>query len=169
MTQLQFTLNELEVPGVLVDEALRVMINSILLTRQTASVGLTQVTSECGINYFTFKDSEIRDDIECKVKFFADLVKTKDRAVVSLVFEVGASREAWEQWRCPFKIRDTETFEENLRARVFEIIQIVCTHSSHIPFRKTEGQAKFPFSLSCTEVDEQVDDLIRSSSIMSMI
>mmetsp|Transcript_31715 Transcript_31715/g.54822 ORF Transcript_31715/g.54822 Transcript_31715/m.54822 type:complete len:171 (+) Transcript_31715:604-1116(+) len=169
MNHLQFTLNELEVPGVLLEEALRVLVNSILLTRQTASVGLTQVTSECGISYITFKDPELKEDVELKVKLFANLLKSKHRAIVSLTFEEGASCQAWEQWNCPLRIGDTEQLREGLRSSILEIIQNVCSHSTHIPFRKTEIQGKFPFSLSYSEVDEQFDDLRRSASTIKSI
>jgi hypothetical protein len=158
-----FTLNELETPAASMEEALRVLINSILFTRQTASVN--QVRSDCGISYFTVKDQEVKDSVELQVKLLARVLKAKGRGVVSLSFQDEASTEVWEQWNCPFNITDTGKMDEGLRARIFEVLQIVCSHSAHIPFRKCGDQGKFPFKLSCAEVNEQ--GLKESSVVMS--
>lgn len=168
MSHLQFTLNELEVPGDLLEEALRVLVNSILLTRQTESLGLTQVTSPCGISYFTLKDPELKDDVELNIKVLANLLQSAQRAVVSLALQDRSSNEMWEEWHCPFRITDNDKLEVSLRARVLEIIQIVCSNSTHIPPLVAGDHGRFPFKLSFTESEEPSQEFCCNSPLAVM-
>mmetsp|Transcript_17948 Transcript_17948/g.32290 ORF Transcript_17948/g.32290 Transcript_17948/m.32290 type:complete len:192 (+) Transcript_17948:165-740(+) len=178
MTGVTVSLELLDLQPRYVRDCLKVLIHSILFTRELGIVVPRQVESECGLTYLTIDDINTDKYIEERLCAFEERLAETGQLELVLSFYTRVRKKAflffkdfakvvWEEWIIPVRIHadsplDSQSDERSLRLtagelrkRMDKILKHVFENRDHIPpMGPTDSTEliRYPFELRCPSV-----------------
>jgi hypothetical protein len=170
-------LDNLELKPRYIRDSLKVLLHSILFTRELGVVVPRQVESECGLSYLTIDDINTDKYIEESLCAFEEKLKAVGQLELILSFFTRVEKKAflifkdsskivWEEWIIPVKVlidspmdsrsedRGLRLLNTVLRKQLDSIISHACENQDHLPpmgAPESNDLIRYPFELRCPE------------------